>query len=77
MKTIQMSIDARLLKAVDKLTKVRKTSRSAFIRAAVEAELRRERIRELEAQHSSGYREQPVSSGEFDMWLAEQDWGAA
>ena len=54
MKTIQMSIDARLLKAVDKLTKVRKTSRSAFI-----------------------HRQQPVSSGEFDMWLAEQDWGAA
>jgi metal-responsive CopG/Arc/MetJ family transcriptional regulator len=47
MKTIQMTIDARLLKAIDKLTKLRKTSRSAFIRAAVEAELRRERIREL------------------------------
>jgi hypothetical protein len=29
-----------------------------------------QRIRELEAQHTSGYRQQPVSSGEFGMWLA-------
>jgi metal-responsive CopG/Arc/MetJ family transcriptional regulator len=75
MKTIQMTIDSRLLKAIDKLTKIRKTSRSAFIRAAVEAELRRERIRELETRHASGYRQQPVSPGEFDAWLTEQDWG--
>jgi metal-responsive CopG/Arc/MetJ family transcriptional regulator len=75
MKTIQMTIDARLLKAVDKLTKIRKTSRSAFIRAAVEAELRRERLRVLEDQHIAGYRRQPVTVGEFDVWLTEQDWG--
>jgi metal-responsive CopG/Arc/MetJ family transcriptional regulator len=75
MKTIQMTIDARLLKAVDKLTKIRKTSRSAFIRAAVEAELRRERVRVLEDQHTAGYRQQPVTAGEFDVWLTEQDWG--
>ena len=76
MKTIQMTIDAPLLKAVDKLTKQRKTSRSAFIRSAVEAELRRESMRESEARHVAGYQRQPVSAGEFDVWLNEQDWGA-
>jgi metal-responsive CopG/Arc/MetJ family transcriptional regulator len=77
MKTIQMTIDSRLLKAVDKLTRARKTTRSALIRTALEAELRRERVRELEAQHIAGYQRQSVTSGEFDRWIGEQDWGAA
>ena len=75
MKTIQMTIDAKLLKAVDKLTRARKTSRSAFIRQAVAAQLRNEQIRELEAQHIAGYLANPVTKGEFDAWGAEQDWG--
>jgi metal-responsive CopG/Arc/MetJ family transcriptional regulator len=77
MKTIQMTIDARLLSAVDKLTRVRKTTRSALIRDALEAELRRARVVSLEEQHEAGYRRQPVAPGEFDVWLDQQDWGAA
>jgi metal-responsive CopG/Arc/MetJ family transcriptional regulator len=75
MKTIQMTIDPLLLKAVDKLTRVRKTTRSAFIRSALEAELKRERINELEARHADGYLRRPPVPGEFDAWLDEQDWG--
>ena len=75
MKTIQMTIDARLLKAVDRLTRARKTTRSALIRTALEAELRRERVHELEAAHAAGYQGQPVMPGEFDGWLDQQDWG--
>lgn len=75
MKTIQMTIDPRLLRAVDKLTRARKTTRSALIRAALEAELRRERVRELEAEHVAGYQRHPVTPGEFDGWLGDQDWG--
>jgi len=77
MKTIQMTIDARLLAAVNKLTRTRKTTRSALIRHALEAELRRERILGLEGQHAEGYRHFPVKPGEFDLWVGEQDWGAA
>ena len=77
MKTIQMTIDPRLLKAIDKLTRARKTTRSALIRTALEAELRREHVRELEEQHIAGYRRSPVAAGEFDVWLSEQDWGGA
>jgi metal-responsive CopG/Arc/MetJ family transcriptional regulator len=44
MKTIHMTIEPHLLKAVDKLTRRRKTRRSALIRTALVTELRRERI---------------------------------
>ncbi len=75
MKTIQMTIDERLLKLVDKVTRARKTTRSAFIRDALEAEIRRQRIRDAEARHAEGYARKPVASGEFDDWVNEQDWG--
>jgi metal-responsive CopG/Arc/MetJ family transcriptional regulator len=75
MKTIQMTIDERLLKIVDKITRARKTTRSAFIRVALEAEIRRQRILEDEARHAEGYAHQPVAPGEFDIWLSGQDCG--
>lgn len=75
-KTIQMTIDDRLLKLVDKMSKARKTTRSAFIRDALEAEIRRQRVREEEARHAEGYARKPVAPGEFDAWISEQDWGA-
>jgi Arc/MetJ-type ribon-helix-helix transcriptional regulator len=77
MKTIQMTIDEELLKLVDKVTRRRRTTRSAFIRAALEAEIRRSFIREKEAQHAAGYSNKPIVPGEFDIWAEEQDWGTA
>jgi metal-responsive CopG/Arc/MetJ family transcriptional regulator len=76
MKTIQMTIDEDLLKLVDKVTRSRRTTRSAFIRVALEAEIRRGLIREKEAQHAEGYARKPIAPGEFDTWVDEQDWGA-
>lgn len=76
MKTIQMTIDEPLLKAVDRLSKARKTTRSAFIRYAVEGEIRREQIQIQEARHAEGYARKPVVKGEFDVWEKEQDWGS-
>jgi metal-responsive CopG/Arc/MetJ family transcriptional regulator len=76
-KTIQMTIPERLLKVVDKITRARKTTRSAFIRDALEAEIRRQRIREDEVRHAEGYSHKPVAPGEFDIWLSEQDWGTS
>jgi metal-responsive CopG/Arc/MetJ family transcriptional regulator len=74
MKTIQMTIDEHLLTSVDKITKARKITRSAFIRNALEAELQRQQIREEELRHAAGYAAKPVMPGEFATWL-EQDWG--
>jgi metal-responsive CopG/Arc/MetJ family transcriptional regulator len=76
MKTIQMTIDERLLKLVDQLSRSRKTTRSALIRAALEAEIQRQRLQEDEARHAQGYLKKPVAPGEFDIWHGEQDWGA-
>lgn len=76
-KTIQMTIDEHLLKVVDKITRAQKTTRSAFIREALEAQIRRQRIREDEGRHAEGYARQPVAIGEFDIWLSEQDWGTS
>ena len=77
MKTIQMTIDEALLKVVDKMTRARRTTRSAFIRDALEAEIRRQRILDDETRHTEGYTRKPVAPGEFDIWLSEQDWGTS
>jgi metal-responsive CopG/Arc/MetJ family transcriptional regulator len=77
MKTVQITIDEKLLKQVDKVTRSRRTTRSAFVRVALEAELRRSFIREQEAQHAAGYANKPSVPGEFNAWEDEQDWGAA
>ena len=77
LKTIQMTIDDGLLQLVDEMSAARKTTRSAFIREALEAEIRRQRIHDEEARHVRGYLRHPVVPGEFDVWLDEQDWGSA
>jgi metal-responsive CopG/Arc/MetJ family transcriptional regulator len=74
MKTIQMTIDGRLLTLVDKMSRARKTTRSAFIRDALEAKIARERTQEKEIRHADGYAQTPVMAGEFEIWLNEQDW---
>jgi len=77
MKTIQMTIDEQLLKLVDKMSRAQKKTRSAFIRDALEAKIRRERVREKEIRHAEGYARKPVATDEFEVWLSEQDWGAS
>lgn len=72
-----MTIDDSLLKLVDKMSRAKRTTRSAFIREALKAEIRRQRIQEEETRHAAGYARRPVLSGEFDVWLNEQDWGAS
>jgi hypothetical protein len=59
------------------MSRARKTNRSAFIRAALEAEIRRQQVREDEARHAEGYARKPATPDEFDVWLSEQDWGAS
>jgi len=75
MKTIQMTIDERLLKDVDDVVSELQTNRSAFIRKALALALQQFQIRKLEAQHAAGYERHPVVAGEFDGWESEQVWG--
>lgn len=75
MKTIQMTIDEPLLAEVDRVTEGLNTTRSAFMREALQLALRRYRIVALEQRHAQGYARQPVEPGEFDLWETEPEWG--
>jgi metal-responsive CopG/Arc/MetJ family transcriptional regulator len=55
MKTIQMTIDEELLQEVDTAVDNLGTSRSAFMRQALQQALRQMRIASLERQHVAGY----------------------
>ena len=74
MKTIQVTIDERLLAEVDRATRSLKTSRSAFIREALLAAVLQNRVRELEEQDARGHRLHPIAAGEFDPGLDEGAW---
>ena len=74
MRTVQMTLDAKLVEAVDRAAKRLSTTRSAFTRRALQTALRELRTAELERRHREGYRKKPVRSGEFDVWENEQVW---
>lgn len=74
MKTVQMTIDEELLDAVDTAVRHLGTSRSAFLRAALQQALKEMQITALEQQHIAGYQRHPVEPTEFDIWQDEQVW---
>ncbi len=75
MKTVQMTLDENLVKAVDSAAKKLRTTRSAFTREALRSALKEVRVRDLESKHREGYRRKPVKRGEFSDWESEQVWG--
>ena len=75
MRTIQMTFDDDLIKAVDQLVKEHKTTRSAFTRHALREAIDQFNIRRLEDKHRKGYELHPVNKREFSVWESEQDWG--
>ncbi|MDQ3930601.1 MAG: ribbon-helix-helix domain-containing protein [Chloroflexota bacterium] len=74
MKTIQMTIDESLLKEVDQATITLNTTRSAFIREALQAALRKHAILQMEQQHARGYKQHPVDEEELNDWMVVQVW---
>lgn len=77
MKTVQMTIDEELLNAVDMTVRDLGTSRSAFLRDALQQALKQLQIAAMERQHIAGYERYPVEPGEFDVWQNEQIWEEA
>lgn len=75
MKTVQMTLDEKLVDAVDNAAKKLRTTRSAFTREALRCALKELRAKELEARHREGYKRKPVKRGEFSGWDSEQVWG--
>ena len=75
MRTVQMTLDDELVKAVDEAARRLRTSRSEFTRRALREALRGLAAKELERKHRRGYEENPVKRGEFSVWEKEQEWG--
>ena len=75
MRTIQMTLDDDLVKAVDRVSKKLHTSRSAFTRKALREALDRLSLEQLERKHQQGYQQHPAEVDEFSVWETEQAWG--
>ena len=74
MVTIQVVLDAKLLKATNLAAKRRKVNRSALIRNALQQHLKRLRELELEEQDRRGYLAQPQREEEFRIWEDAAAW---
>ena len=74
METIQVVLDSKLLKAADLAAKRQKVNRSALVRQALQAHLKRLRELELEEQDRRGYMAQPQREDEFRVWEDAAAW---
>ena len=74
METIQVVLDAKLLKAADTAAKRRKVNRSALIRQALQEHLSRMRLIDLEERDRRGYQEHPQRIEEYLPWEETAAW---
>jgi metal-responsive CopG/Arc/MetJ family transcriptional regulator len=72
MKTVHLTLDERLVDAVDRASKKLGTTRSAFARRALRETLEKARVLSLEEKHRTGYQRHPVGRDEFKSWDREQ-----
>ena len=75
MRTVQMTLDDRLVQSVDKVVKEMHTTRSAFARDALQQAVAKVRTSRLEEKHRQGYLRKPTNAAEFAVWEKEQKWG--
>ena len=73
-RTVQMTIEPKLVAEVDRLARRLGVTRSAFTRRALRAEIERLRVEDLERRHADGYRRKPIRRGELEAWTSEQVW---
>lgn len=74
MATIQIVLDNELLEAADKAAKNENVNRSALIRQALQAHLKRLHILELEERDRRGYLAQPQREEEYMPWVEAAVW---
>jgi metal-responsive CopG/Arc/MetJ family transcriptional regulator len=74
METIQIVLDAKLLKAADSAAKRQKVNRSALIRQALQEHLKRLHVLELEQRDRRGYTAQPQREEEYRAWEEVAVW---
>ncbi len=74
METIQVVLEADLLKAADRAARKLKTNRSALFREALRAHLKRIDLRERETQDREGFIRYPDSLDRPAVWDKVADW---
>jgi len=74
METIQVVLDAKLLRATDVAARRTKLNRSALIREALRAHLKRLEIREWELRDRKGYEAGRGEVEGLSGWEAEAIW---
>ena len=74
METIRVVLDSKLLRAAEVAARRAKLSRSALIREALRAHLKRLGVRERERRDREGYADGPRDSDELSGWEAEAIW---
>ena len=72
METIQIVVDKELLQAADRAARRRRVNRSALVRDALRAYLRRLAVDERERRDRAGYVARPDS--EFAVWDGVAAW---
>jgi metal-responsive CopG/Arc/MetJ family transcriptional regulator len=74
METIQVVLDAKLLKAADMAARRLKVNRSALIRQALREHLQRAHTKELEERDRRGYESLPQRPEEYQPWEEIASW---
>lgn len=74
METIQVVLDAKLLRATERAARRTKLNRSALIREALRGHLKKLEIRELELRDRKGYEAGPRDAAELAGWESEAIW---
>ena len=74
METIQVVLDRKLLQAANRVVRRTKRNRSALVRDALRAHLRKLEIEALEEQDRAGYARYPDVPEESLTWETEAAW---
>ena len=74
MKAIQITMDERLLEALDRDPEVRKDGRSAVIRRATFDYLRQRRRQAIADQYQQAYGSGARLGADFEGWESEGQW---
>ena len=74
METIQVVLDAKLLRATEVAARRTKLNRSALIREALQEHLSRMRLVDLEERDRRGYQAHPQRTEEYLPWEETAAW---
>ena len=74
MQTIQIVLEKELLEATDRAARRTKQNRSALVRDALRAHLRKMAVLEREQRDRAGYAKHPQQLDEVALWEREAVW---